>query len=298
MLKSFFLFWPANVMPLWLLITLLQLKIPLITMMRSCCIDEVKHYWVHWLSSIIIFTGCILHLFRLGQSDYENQNYRYYSVFLILSAILDVISHTVKEAYVRSQPINQEKFNFQIGLFQLFIGIILFPLVKITQAASTPQSPFFGPYYENLNIFEYSGEYLKYGFICVLDINIDSLDPKFTNNGACHHSWFAILGYTLSLFLIQLTLNSIMGHKFTRHAQILQSFMVPISFFAFWLATLSLSDVFRINTEVTKWDAIGMIVVGVGVFMHNIFKEKPINSSVQDRVKPENERFTAYKHMV
>lgn len=112
MLKSFFLFWPANVMPLWLLITLLQLKIPLITMMRSCCIDEVKHYWVHWLSSIIIFTGCILHLFRLGQSDYENQNYRYYSVFLILSAILDVISHTVKEAYVRSQPINQEKFNF------------------------------------------------------------------------------------------------------------------------------------------------------------------------------------------
>ena len=38
MLKSFFLFWPANVMPLWLLVSLLQVFIPLNMILRSCCI--------------------------------------------------------------------------------------------------------------------------------------------------------------------------------------------------------------------------------------------------------------------
>jgi hypothetical protein len=38
MLKSFFLFWPANVMPLWLLVAMLQLFIPLNMILRSCCI--------------------------------------------------------------------------------------------------------------------------------------------------------------------------------------------------------------------------------------------------------------------
>jgi hypothetical protein len=80
--------------------------------MRSCCIDEVKHYWVHWLSSVVIFTGCIIHMMRLDLDDYKNSDYRYYTLYLILSAVLDVISHTIKEAYVRTQPINQERFNF------------------------------------------------------------------------------------------------------------------------------------------------------------------------------------------
>ena len=63
--------------------------------------------------------------------------------------------------------------------------------------------------------------------------------------------------------------------------------MVPISFVAFWLATFSLSDIYSLNTEVTKWDLIGLLIVGIGVFMHNMFKEKPNVSSLEDRIRPE-----------
>lgn len=111
MLRSFFLFWPANVVPFWLLISFLQLKIPLMTFMRFCCIEEVRHYWTHWFSALVILSACIVHLFRLQQPDFADSNLTY-TFFLILSCVLDVISHTVKEAYVRNQPINQEKFNF------------------------------------------------------------------------------------------------------------------------------------------------------------------------------------------
>lgn len=58
--------------------------------------------------------------------------------------------------------------------------------------------------------------------------------------------------------------------------------MVPISFFAFWLATLSLTDKLSINTDLTGWDIISLITVGIGVFMHNIFEEKAIISSIED----------------
>ena len=70
--------------------------------MRPQCIDEVKHYWVHWFSSLVIIVGSVLHMLRLGLNDYESTNSRSYTVYLILSVVLDVISHTVKEAYVRS----------------------------------------------------------------------------------------------------------------------------------------------------------------------------------------------------
>jgi hypothetical protein len=117
MLKFFFLFWPANVMPLWLLISLLQLKLPLTTLLRSCCINEVSHYFVHWLSAIVIFGGCIVHLFRLSDIDENINGYKYYCFYILFSCVLDVISHTIKEALVRTQPLNQESFNFQIGIF-------------------------------------------------------------------------------------------------------------------------------------------------------------------------------------
>lgn len=67
MLKYFFLFWSANVMPLWLLLALLQFKIPMITLLRSCCIEEVSHYMVHWLSALLILTGCVVNLFTMQE---------------------------------------------------------------------------------------------------------------------------------------------------------------------------------------------------------------------------------------
>lgn len=59
MLYAFFLFWPANVIPVWELLVLLQLFIPFNMMLRSTCLG-LYHYKVHTISAIIIFAGvCI-----------------------------------------------------------------------------------------------------------------------------------------------------------------------------------------------------------------------------------------------
>lgn len=120
-------------MPIWLLVTLLQLFIPLNMMLRSCCIDGVEHRKIHWFASLIIIAGCSINMVTLKDVDNEVSLFRAilnlifcrlqkwpngasYTGLLILSAVLDVISHTTKEALVRSQPLNQEKFNFRISL--------------------------------------------------------------------------------------------------------------------------------------------------------------------------------------
>lgn len=81
--------------------------------------------------------------------------------------------------------------------------------------------------------------------------------------------------------MIQLTLNSIMSHKFTRYAQVVQSFLVPISAVAFFLAarTLPLADGF-LPAQITQWDVAGLAIVALGVFLHNIFREHEVRYSV------------------
>lgn len=72
-----------------------------------------------------------------------------------------------------------------------------------------------------------------------------------------------------------------MHHKFTRHAQILYALMVPITFVAFKCASLTLQDG-TVDTNTTIADIAGMILVGLGVFVHNIFKQKPQKASIED----------------
>lgn len=134
MLKSFFLFWPANVMPFWLLISLLQLFIPINLFLRSCCIEETRHYKIHWLSGLMILVGCILNMFTISthKDETKKDNYLYFSFMVVLSSVLDAISHTIKEALVRTQPLNQEQFNFKISIFQFIIGLVTLPFIKVT----------------------------------------------------------------------------------------------------------------------------------------------------------------------
>jgi len=105
-------------MPLWLLISLMQLFIPLNLMLRSCCIEEVEHFWIHWFSGIIILTGGVLNMLtlKIHQEDTEGDSYQYFSIMVIVSVLLDVVSHTIKEIIVRTQPLNQEKFNFRVSI--------------------------------------------------------------------------------------------------------------------------------------------------------------------------------------
>ena len=103
---------------------------------------------------------------------------------VILSSILDAISHTIKEALVRTQPLNQEEFNFKISVFQLIIGILALPLMKITQPDknSDTVSPFKEDRFYDMNWLEYMGEYVAYGLGCVFD-TIDKEHHRFNNDG-------------------------------------------------------------------------------------------------------------------
>ena len=64
-LKSFFLIWPANVMPIWLFISVLQLKIPLNLVLRTCCIEELSNYKKTWISALVIFVGFFINMLTL-----------------------------------------------------------------------------------------------------------------------------------------------------------------------------------------------------------------------------------------
>ena len=64
-LKSFFLIWPSNVMPIWLFITVLQLKIPLNLLLRTCCIEELSNFKITWISAAVITFGFFINVLTL-----------------------------------------------------------------------------------------------------------------------------------------------------------------------------------------------------------------------------------------
>ena len=67
MLYAFFLFWPANVIPLWLLCSLLQFFIPLNMLFRSCCVG-LKHYNTHVFAGVIICLAVIVNMIDITGS--------------------------------------------------------------------------------------------------------------------------------------------------------------------------------------------------------------------------------------
>ena len=65
MLYAFFLFWPANVIPIWELVILLQLFIPINMLFRRCCIG-LKHYTTHVIAGLVIVIATVLNMIDLG----------------------------------------------------------------------------------------------------------------------------------------------------------------------------------------------------------------------------------------
>lgn len=64
MLYAFMLFWPANVLPIYLLVALLQIYIPLNILTRSLFMDS-DQYAKHKLASVIIAAAVIFNSFVL-----------------------------------------------------------------------------------------------------------------------------------------------------------------------------------------------------------------------------------------
>lgn len=131
-----------------------------------------------------------------------------------------------------------------------------------------------------MGFWQYAGTYANYGFRCIF--NLEKADNVFSNYGDCHNSWIFILGYTMSLFIIQMTLNSLMSYKFTRYVKIIYAFMIPITLVAFLLAKSSIDYIDPLNVEFTKYDIIGLSLVAVGVYMQNWFRENKQSACIED----------------
>lgn len=91
----------------------------------------------------------------------EVNNTLLYALFLPLSTLLEVVSLAIKEGLVRSQPINNEKFNFKISLGQFLIGIAITPIIVNIYVSNdtTGESGFTG------NVWSDMTKYVSDGFV-------------------------------------------------------------------------------------------------------------------------------------
>ena len=96
----------------------------------------------------------------------------YYLLFLICAA-LDVCSHALKESLIRSIPLEQEKFNYNISISQLIVGLALSPIILAISRK-------YESYGTNIlasdsTYYEFLGNYAKYGFGCVLNFKSEEV---------------------------------------------------------------------------------------------------------------------------
>lgn len=113
MFYAFFFFWPSNVIPMWLLVTLLQVFIPLNMGLRMCAL-KLSFHPLQKVSGVIILLAIGVNYFNLLSKEYRAQNYLAYSLLFIVASIIDTISHSLKESIVRSQPIMYDEFTYVV----------------------------------------------------------------------------------------------------------------------------------------------------------------------------------------
>lgn len=195
MLYAFFLFWPANVIPIFLLITMLQFFIPFNMLVRSCCIG-LRHYTVHAIAGLVIFAAVCFNLLDFTTSAYQAQTFLPYALLFLLCSVFDSTSHALKESIVRSQPLDQEEFSFRIGISQLIVGIILTPaILKISQTYENyGDSPL--AKYSDGSFGSFAENYFIYGTECIFSFK------KNHPNDHCEFSLLYLLGYAISIFVL------------------------------------------------------------------------------------------------
>ena len=123
-----------------------------------------------------------------------------------------------------------------------------------------------------MNLAEFSGVYFSEGLACLF--HLDQSKPN------CHFSFFYLLGYTFSLFVLQCSLTFLMEAKKTQYARKVFSFMIPLTLFAFVLASFADPS---IQLGAPDWlDIAAVVVAGSGVWLYNWNEEKPQKASLED----------------
>ena len=114
MAYQFCLFWPANLVPIYVLMVFMQLFLPLNTLMSKFCCGRDEHK-KHIFLSLFILIGIFVSLGGLNEifKDYDDKwYYLKFSAIFCLGQILNVLSQQVKESIVRTHLLNQANFKF------------------------------------------------------------------------------------------------------------------------------------------------------------------------------------------
>ena len=270
MFYVFFLFWAANDVPAGTLITLLQLYIPLNMIVRRLFLSQ-SHYLPHWIAGWVILAGWGVAYIRViyfttVDKTKEETNTLLYALFLPLSTLLEVISLGIKEGLVRSQPINNEKFNFKISLGQFLIGIAITPIIVsiYVNNESQKESGFTG------NVWTDMTKYVSDGFTCVTSFN----NTSQTFLGNWNFSLIYILGYTVSTFLYQIILKALLERKRFSIIRKVFALIIPLTVLAFLAGSLSISP--QEYHGGFEWlDVVSVLIAFGGVLAYNSFDEKP-----------------------
>jgi len=116
MTYAFLLFWPANSFPIWIMVSLLQLFIPLNMLIRYLTM-ELRFQRNHYIAGGIILAAIVLNLFDFAFPVWQSKDeYMKYVGLFIGGQIINNVSMAIKEHTVRSLPVDQQKFTFAVSL--------------------------------------------------------------------------------------------------------------------------------------------------------------------------------------
>lgn len=141
MLYAFCLFWPANLIPAPVILLLMQLSIPINTLLGRYAFKH-EEYKRHIVISLIIMGGALFG--GIGSLLYSYETEPFFDTFggqlwylglFAFGQFMNSLSTLIKEKMVRSILLNQDEFRFKVGLAQFFAGlfIMVFALDNIRQ---------------------------------------------------------------------------------------------------------------------------------------------------------------------
>ena len=133
----------------------------------------------------------------------------------------------------------------------------------MTGLAISPLILNFSKHYENykpVDMYDPSQEtlgdfmrwYFEKGLNCIFHVNPNISD--ITAKDKCHYSFYYMMGYVLSLFMLQITLTYLMQMKKARNLRTIFALMVPITFGAFMLGGLT-----NPNIKIDDFDPLNIV---------------------------------------
>lgn len=183
MLYAFLLFWPATVLPILLLITLLQFFIPMNMLFRT--LMGLEHHKIHIVATSVIILATLISLIGVGRQQTDPNQFAYSLVFLA-GGVLLALSHNLKESIVRRQPLDMTNFNYKVSIAQLMALLFFTPLMMmVCKKFERFSSNFMIQAQAQPSLLNFVRVYLQEGVECLF-----SMGP-----GQCSYSFLSVLGY-------------------------------------------------------------------------------------------------------